>query len=174
MTAIKFEARGIGVYTVWLLKSSAKVYLGQVVRFRKSKWQAFDAQGAQLSSLFKARLAAGQALRASSKVQAPGVFVRPAVDYDIPACDRFLKELLACSSNQIKQVWLTLTEQPFAEQVAPRWGDGYTAMRFANTWTRLSLWNRQKILYDLVPIIQGLGLAAARAVADRARVEEPL
>lgn len=103
------------------------------------------------------------------------------VDYSPEACERFTKDLVArCSSQELKYLWLIFSSEniPFlTEEEAkglPFFCSSSLALIFQRNFFALSLWNRQKILFDLADTMQRVGREAAVRVANQARIEEPL
>lgn len=96
------------------------------------------------------------------------------VDYSVELCDAFVLKLRSTYSDfDLIHMWRYFV---YGHAARPIWR-GEACVVFEEIdwkWQQFSLWNRQKILYDLALFVGRIAIEAASKVAQQARVCEPL
>jgi|MudIll2142460700_1097286.scaffolds.fasta_scaffold00003_77 hypothetical protein len=102
--------------------------------------------------------------------------------FDRKRVDRFVSRVKnAFQGNDVDLVkfWIYITYNitddagvPLAARLTPEDESGDAPLR--DTWFGMSLWEKQAVLFGMVPLIERCAAVAAEAVAQRARKEEPL
>lgn len=90
------------------------------------------------------------------------------VDYSRPLCETMVAEM----RRRLDDESLVYTWSVFALGTGGA-VDDITAY-FLNWWDGLSLWNKQRVLFSLAPIIDQIARDSAMRMATCARTEEPL
>lgn len=92
------------------------------------------------------------------------------VDYSRVACEAFVQRALnLLEPPQLVAFWYYLA---FGRLLC---GDAIReAKMLANEWQKLSLWNQQGVLFQLVPHVEKAARDVAQARAKLARIKEPL
>lgn len=90
------------------------------------------------------------------------------VDYSRTRCEQFVERLLVAPPPIVVRVWTRLAfDTSFI-------ATGIHTGPLIEEWETLSLWNKQAILYMLVPHIERIAAERANAVEQEARELEPL
>lgn len=90
------------------------------------------------------------------------------VQYDITKIDQWLSNAKDHDGHDLASVWLQLAFFPEGPSVVDIPPDLYDA------WVEMSLWEKQAVLYRLIPEISRIAGEQARELDKRARIEEPL
>jgi hypothetical protein len=93
------------------------------------------------------------------------------VDYDRQTCEKYVQLLVeTLSPGEFKTMWLAMSE--------PEFPCTYEFVRDHDVvwvqWLRFSRWNKQGILYMMVPHVEKYAKEAAYRMSQEARKHEPL
>ncbi len=91
-------------------------------------------------------------------------------NYDPGRVSAFVERLLQCDDHLLVLVWIQLCE--WADDDDLHLTERYE--KLVRDFNSMSPWDRQSVLYQLVPVIQRIATAASHKASQVARTEDPL